>query len=111
MKRYCLALDLVPDEKLITEYETHHQDVWLEIKTSILDSGILNMEIYRIQNRLFMIMETADDFSFKQKSKADSENPKVQKWEELMWKYQQALPNTPTGEKWQLMDKIFELNQ
>lgn len=111
MKRYCLALDLVPDEKLITEYETYHQDVWPEIKMSILDSGILNMEIYRIQNRLFMIMETADGFSFKQKSKTDSENPKVQKWEELMWKYQQALPNSPKGEKWQLMDKIFELNQ
>jgi L-rhamnose mutarotase len=111
MKRYCLALDLVSDENLIAEYEAYHQAVWPEIKASILDSGILNMEIYRIQNRLFMIMETEDDFSFEQKSKADSKNPKVQEWEELMWKYQQALPNTPKGEKWQLMDKIFELTK
>jgi L-rhamnose mutarotase len=111
MKRYCLTLDLVPDEKLIAEYEQYHQAIWPEIKTSISDSGILNMEIYRIQNRLFMIMETVLDFSFEQKSKADSKNPKVQEWEELMWKYQQALPNTPKGEKWQLMDKIFELTK
>ncbi len=110
MKRYCLALDLVPDEKLIAEYEAYHRAIWPEIKTSILDSGILDMEIYRIQNRLFMILETEDDFSFQTKAKADASNLKVQAWEELMWQYQQALPNTPAGEKWQLMDKIFELN-
>lgn len=110
MKRYCLALDLIDDQSLITEYERHHQAVWPEIKASILNSGILTMEIYRIQNRLFMIMETEDDFSFEEKAKADAANPKVQEWENLMWKYQEALPNTPKGEKWQLMDKIFELN-
>lgn len=109
MKRYCLALDLIPDEKLIAEYEAYHKAIWPEIKASILDSGILDMEIYRIQNRLFMIMEAEDDFSFEEKAKADAANPKVQEWENLMWKYQQTLPNFPTGEKWQLMDKIFEL--
>ena len=110
MKRYCLALDLINDEKLIAAYEEYHQAVWPEIKASILDSGIQNMEIYRTQNRLFMIVETEDSFSFEEKAKTDAANPKVQEWENLMWKYQQALPNTPKGEKWQLMAKIFELN-
>lgn len=50
------------------------------------------MEIYRISNRLFMIMETEDDFSFEKKTAMDVANPKVKEWEELMWKYQQALP-------------------
>ena len=69
------------------------------------------MEIYRLGNRLFMIMETTDDFSFDKKGAMDAENPKVQEWEMLMWKYQQALPMAKTGEKWLLMNKIFDLKK
>ena len=92
MRRYALALDLVDDERLIAEYETYHKDVWPEILESIRSAGIVNMEIYRAGNRLFMVMEVNDDFSFEAKAKSDSTNPHVQRWEELMWKYQQALP-------------------
>jgi L-rhamnose mutarotase len=109
MKRFCLALDLKNDPELIAAYEAHHRDVWPEILQSITDSGILKMEIYRTGNRMFMIMETSDNFSFESKSGNDKENPKVQQWENLMWKYQQALPNAKPGEKWMLMDKIFSL--
>jgi len=109
MKRYCLALDLVNNDKLIAEYEAYHTNVWPEIKMSITDSGILQMEIYRFTNRLFMIMEVADDFNFAKKSEADAANPKVQEWEKLMWKYQQAIPGCKPGEKWVLMEKIFDL--
>jgi L-rhamnose mutarotase len=108
-RRYCLALDLVNDDKLIAEYEAYHRDVWPEIKKSILDAGILQMEIYRFGNRLFMIMEVNEAFNFADKAAADMANPKVQEWEELMWKYQQAIPGTKPGEKWVLMDKIFSL--
>lgn len=108
-RRYCLALDLVNDVKLIAEYEAYHRDVWPEIKKSILDAGILQMEIYRFGNRLFMIMEVNEAFNFADKAAADMANPKVQEWEELMWKYQQAIPGTKPGEKWVLMDKIFSL--
>ncbi|RZK69054.1 MAG: L-rhamnose mutarotase [Pedobacter sp.] len=109
MKRYALVLDLVDDEKLITEYEAYHQSIWPEITQSIKSAGIINMEIYRVANRLFMIMEVDDTFSFEAKAKADAANPKVQEWEELMWKYQQALPIAKEGEKWLLMEKIFQL--
>ena len=109
MQRYCLALDLVDDEQLIKEYEVYHQNIWPEIKKSILDAGVDAMEIYRVGNRLFMIMEVKDTFSFEQKGLADAANEKVQQWEQLMWKYQQALPTAKPGEKWILMEKIFSL--
>lgn len=109
MKRYCLALDLKDDPALINEYEAYHKKIWPEIEQSIRESGIERMEIYRFANRLFMIMETRDDFSFEQKAAADAANPRVQEWEALMWKYQQALPGAKPGEKWVLMKKIFEL--
>lgn len=56
-----------------------------------------------------MIMEVNSTFSFEAKSVADKANPKVQEWESLMWKYQQALPLAKPGEKWILMDRIFSL--
>ncbi|HEY9048321.1 MAG TPA: L-rhamnose mutarotase [Ohtaekwangia sp.] len=109
MKRYCLALDLKDDPKLIAEYEAYHKQVWPEILKSIHDAGIESMQIYRAGNRLFMIMEVNDTFSFEKKSQADKNNPRVQDWEDLMWNYQQALPFAKAGEKWVLMERIFEL--
>ena len=109
MKKYCLALDLKDDPELIAEYEAYHRNVWPEIIQSIKDSGIEKLEIYRTGNRLFMIMETNDNFSFEMKRKTDAANEKVQQWETLMWKYQQGLPGAKAGEKWVLMENIFLL--
>lgn len=108
-RKYCLALDLIDQPELIKEYEKYHQQVWPEIIKSIKDAGIVQMEIFRTANRLFMIMETNSNFDFEKKAKDDRSNPKVQEWENLMWKYQQALPGSKPGEKWILMDKIFSL--
>jgi len=111
MKKYCLAVDLNDEPELIAEYEKWHkkENAWPEITKSITDSGITNMEIHRTGNRLFMIMETDDDFSFEHKAIMDSSNEKVQEWEKLMWKFQQPLPWAKEGEKWVLMNKIFQL--
>ncbi len=109
--KYCFALDLKDNEQLIHEYEKWHKTVWQEIIDSIKESGITGLEIYRAANRLFMIMETNENFSFEKKKELDDANPKVQKWETLMWKFQQALPNSLPGEKWILMHKIFDLNK
>ncbi|MEJ0057907.1 MAG: L-rhamnose mutarotase [Bacteroidota bacterium] len=108
MLRYCFALDLKDDPRLIDEYDAYHKKVWPEILTAIKDSGVKHMTIYRTGNRLFMIMDTKDNFSLIKKSETDSVNAKVQEWEKLMWNYQQALPNAKPGEKWVLMKKIFE---
>jgi len=108
--RYCLTVDLKNDPELISSYEDYHKKVWPEILKSLTDSGILSMQIYRLMNRMFMIIETTDDFSFEKKAVMDAANPKVQEWEQLMWKFQQPLPWSKEGEKWILMEKIFTLN-
>jgi L-rhamnose mutarotase len=109
MKRFCFALDLANNHTLIAEYIDWHKRVWPEIRKSISDAGIRNLEIYRVADRMFMIMETDDSFTLEKKSAMDKANQKVQEWEKLMWKYQKALPFARPGEKWMLMDKIFEL--
>jgi L-rhamnose mutarotase len=111
MKTFCLALDLVDDPKRIEEYEEHHKKVAPEIIKSIKDSGITNMVLYRTGNRLFMIIEAQDQFSFEAKSQMDASNPAVQVWEALMDTYQQRLPWSSTGDKWVLMDEIFNLKK
>ncbi|MEO8173342.1 MAG: L-rhamnose mutarotase [Sediminibacterium sp.] len=108
-RRYCLAVDLIDDADLIKVYEQWHEHVWPEILESITSSGIEQMEIYRVSNRLFMIMDVNDTFSFEAKAKADASNEKVQEWETLMWNFQQRLPFAKPGEKWVLMNKIFSL--
>jgi L-rhamnose mutarotase len=109
MEKHCLTLDLKNDPDLIREYIKLHQNVWPEIKESIKEAGIISLEIYNLTDRLFMIIEADTDFTFERKSILDAKNPKVQEWETLMWKFQQALPEAKPGEKWILMDKIFEL--
>jgi len=108
-RRYCLTLDLKDDPKLIAEYKRYHEKIWPEITKSIKDSGIEDLEIYLLGTRMFMIMEVNDSFSFEAKGKADKANPKVQEWEELMWKFQKPLPQARLGEKWMLMERIFKL--
>lgn len=110
-RRFCLTLDLKNDPHLISEYKQYHEEIWPEITQSIKDSGIEDMEIYLLGTRMFMIMEVNEHFSFEAKSKADAINPKVQEWENLMWRFQQALPQAKPGEKWLLMDPIFKLEQ
>jgi L-rhamnose mutarotase len=109
MQRFCLALDLKPDPLLIAAYDQYHQAVWPEILASIRDAGIERLEIYRLNNRLFMVLEANDSFSWEQKAAADASNPRVQEWETLMWQYQQAIPGAKPGEKWMLMERIFYL--
>ena len=108
-KRYCLTLDLQDQPALIAEYRRYHQKIWSEITSSIKDAGILDMEIYLLGTRMFMVMEVDERFSLDAKAKADGANPKVREWEELMWKFQQPLPQAKLGEKWLLMERIFKL--
>lgn len=109
IRRYCLALDLKDDPQLIAEYKRYHEKIWPEITESLKDSGIEDLEIYLLGTRLFMILETSEEFSFAAKAEADRANPKVQEWEKLMWKFQKPLPQAKPGEKWILMERIFKL--
>lgn len=111
-KKLCYACDLVDNPKLIEEYKNYHskENAWPEITKSIRDSGIVDMEIYILANRLFMIMEVDETYTPERKQMMDAANPKVQEWEKLMWKFQQAPPGAKDGEKWLPMEQIFRLN-
>jgi len=109
LRRHCLALDLKDDPAIIAEYDRYHRAVWPEIMQSLRDAGIDDMEIYRIENRLFMIIEVTESFTFEAKQAADLKSAIVQKWETLMGNFQQPLRSAKSGEKWLRMTRVFSL--
>lgn len=113
MKTYCLTLDLKDNPELIEEYKWYHrpENIWPEVIADITSLGILREEIYLSGTRMMMILHTTDDFSFEKKSASDLANPKVREWETLMWKFQKPAPGAQPGEKWLLMEKIFEAGE
>jgi L-rhamnose mutarotase len=110
-RRFCLTLDLKDDPKLIAEYRRYHEKIWPEITRSIKDSGIEALEIYLFGARMFMIMEVNEHFSFEAKGRADQSNPKVQEWENLMWTFQQSLPQGETRGKMAADGENFRLGE
>ena len=111
MSRHCLTLDLKEDEHAIAEYKRYHERIWPEVKQSLFDSGVQDMEIYLLGQRLFMIMEVGEGFSFGEKAKMDEANPTVQRWERLMETFQAELPPEKKDQKWRWapMDRVFSL--
>lgn len=111
VKRYCQTLDLRDNPALIAEYRRLHseQGVWREILDGIRSVGILEMEIYLLGTRLFMIVETAPDFDWTSAMARLATLPRQAEWEELTGRYQQALPGASSAEKWKLMERIFHL--
>ena len=60
-QRHCLALDLKDDPALIAQYEALHRQIWPQISQHLLAHGVLDMQIWRLGTRLFMVMDTAPD--------------------------------------------------
>lgn len=109
MPRHCLTLDLNDNAEQIAEYKRYHETIWPEVRDSLFEAGVLNMEIYLLGTRMFMIMDVKDDFTFTRKAAMDDANPKVQEWETIMHGFQHELPQAKPGEKWLLMERVFDL--
>jgi len=111
-KRFCATLDLKDNPELISQYRHYHSPAahWPEITRGIRSVGILDMQIYLIGNRMFMITETAPGFQWDTQMQKLSTLEKQKEWEILMKNFQQALPGTKLV-KWELMENVFDLNR
>lgn len=111
VKRYCQTLDLKENPELIAEYRRRHSDgaAWPEILRGIREVGILEMEIYILGSRLFMIVETPMDFDWNTAMARLSTLPRQEEWEEYMSEFQKVVPGLTSSEKWKLMERMFYL--
>ena len=111
VKRYCQTLNLKENPELIAEYRKRHlkENAWPEILEGIREVGILEMEIYILGSRLFMIVETPLDFDWDEAMQRLNTLPRQQEWEDYMSIFQQAKPGSSSSEKWQQMERMFKL--
>ncbi len=109
MKRYCQTLELRDEPEMIEKYCEAHAHVWPEVQKGIREVGILDMQIYRRGNRLFMIMDTVDDFDFVKDNARLATLPRQAEWEAYVAQFQGCDPEAASTEKWQLMEQIFGL--
>lgn len=110
-KRYCQTLDLKDNPDLIAAYrKLHSQDgIWPEILEGIKKAGVLEMEIYLLGTRLFMIVELPAEADWDEVMRRMGNYPRQAEWEALTAKYQKADSNASSTEKWKLMERIFHL--
>ena len=108
MSRRCFALDLAGDAELIAEYERLHGPgaVWPAVIEHLRATGVEGMEIWRTGDRLLMIAEVSSDYP-----RRVATPPEVDRWEELMWRFQRPLPNAAEGAKWVPMTRTFSLDE
>ena len=109
MKRYCQTLELRDDPELIEKYVEAHAHVWPEIIEGQRAVGILDMQIYQFENQLFMICDTVDDFDWQRDMARLAALPRQAEWEAYVAQYQGCSPDAPSSAKWQMMEKIFQL--
>ena len=107
MKRYCQTLELVDDPELIAKYCEVHSNVWPEVIEGQRAVGILDMQIYRRGNKLFMICDTVDSFDWERDMARLSTLPRQAEWEAYVAKFQGADPSLPSDKKWCLCERIF----
>lgn len=111
VKRFCQTLDLRDNPELIAEYRKRHSEgeAWQEIIDGIRQVGILEMEIYIVGTRLFMIVETPLEFNWDEAMTRLATLPRQQEWENYMSEFQKAQSGASSDEKWQLMERMFYL--
>lgn len=111
VKRYCQTMDLRDNPELIAEYRRRHsrEEAWQEILDGIREVGILEMEIYILGTRLFMIVETPLDFDWDAAMARLATLPRQQEWEDYMAMFQQCAEGATSDEKWQMMERMFYL--
>lgn len=111
MKRYCQTLDLVDDPELIRLYDEAHAHVWPEVMQGQREVGILDMQLYRLGNRVFMICDTVDDFDFDRDMARLATLPRQAEWEAYVAALQGADPSAPSSAKWHRMEQIYQLEK
>ncbi len=112
-KRYCKTLQLKNDPDLIREYKKIHENggIWPEVGKSMKQVGILDMELYLHGHTLFMIMDTVPEFDHDRDLARLGQLPRQAEWEAFAGRFQQSDPSSSAKEKWQLMERIFEMDQ
>jgi L-rhamnose mutarotase len=110
MNRYVLTVDLKDDPAAIATYKEYHQRVWPEVLASLRVAGIREMEIFLLERRLVMVVETDGRDVRECFALHHGSHPRVIAWESLMHSLQAPPPGAAPGEGWTVMTRVFRVD-
>ncbi len=110
-KRYCKTMELRNDAALIENYKKVHAKgaAWPEITQGMKEVGILDMEIYLLGTKLFMIMDTVMDFDHDKAMAELAKKPRQSEWEAYVSQFQNTSAQATADQKWQIMERIYKM--
>lgn len=110
MKTYGLTLCLRDDPQAIAEYKWQHQAVWPGVTARLRECGVHEMRIYLRGTRMFMYIETDDDFEPARDFARINDDPESREWNALMAKLQERAPEASPDEWWAPLELVFDLS-
>ncbi|MCM1078418.1 MAG: L-rhamnose mutarotase [Bacteroidales bacterium] len=111
IKRYVQTMDLKDDEELIRRYCEAHDEIHArpEVLAGMREVGILEMELYRLGNRVIMIVDAPEDFDWTAAMTHLATLPGQEDWETFVSQFQQCNPTDTSDQKWKMMERIFRI--
>jgi len=110
MKSFGQTLNLRDDSEIIEKYKAYHRAVWPEVVESLKRIGITKMKIFLHGRRMFMYIETGDDFDVARDFPRYMDSPRAKEWDELMCTFQERVPGAKPGEWWSAMEEVYDLD-
>lgn len=109
-EHFLLTVNLVDDKKLQEEYIGYHKtqyDEWPEVSEGFCNAGFQQVTLYKNGRQLMLVIsipkgKSLDDLN----PKTVESNPRMEKWNQIMGKYQEGLTGTEPGENWVFLNKI-----
>ena len=112
MQTFGLTLMLRNDPAKIESYKDYHQRVWPEVTARLREVGVREMRIFLRGTRMFMYIETDDDFEPRRDFVRVNEDPKSAEWNQLMADLQERAPEAdPAPSVGSFWDAYAERNQ
>lgn len=110
MKTYGLTLMLQDDQAKIEEYKKQHLAVWPAVTARLREVGVHEMRIFLRGLRMFMYIETTDDFDPIADFARVNEQPESAEWNRLMADLQARAPEATPEEWWAPMELVFDMS-
>ena len=99
--------NLRDDPEAIESYKAYHADTWPEVLEHSRRIGVGKARIFLLGRRLFMYMETTDNFQIPDASRPPEDaHPRVQEWQLLMAGYLERVPEAGPESVWAEMELI-----
>lgn len=109
-KYFGLTLCLQDDPAKIAAYKEAHQRVWPEVTARLREVGVHEMRIFLRERRMFMYIETADNFEPARDMVRVNEDPKSNEWNVWMAELQERAPEATENEWWAEMEQVFDMS-